>query len=221
MAQDKTIFLIRHGESTYNEWVFQSYRQQTWEGYRDPMLIDARLSQRGRQQVQALNQNVLHHRVHESIQVVITSPLARAIETALGGFEGTGIPIQVNSLCREMLDASCDVGRQPAELAREFSHRGIDVSKLSEYWWLNHPVSLTTIIPQSQEQLATLKETMPEFHDRVRRFLEHVASMRETSIAVVCHGNFISYLTQSQHHPANCEVRQMSLSRLWATVQSS
>ncbi|CAK4717777.1 unnamed protein product [Aphanomyces euteiches] len=198
MAQDKTIFLIRHGESTYNEWVFQSYRQQTWEGYRDPMLIDARLSQRGRQQV-------------------ITSPLTRAIETALGGFEGTGIPIQVNSLCREMLDASCDVGRQPAELAREFSHRGIDVSKLSEYWWLNTPTDETKIIPQTPKELKALKETMNDMEARVRRFLAEIEALPESTLAVVCHGDFISWLTST--YPANCAIVKTTLRQLWAQRQ--
>ncbi|CAK4151358.1 unnamed protein product, partial [Aphanomyces euteiches] len=199
----------------------------------DPMLIDARLNAKGKQQVsalrrpsterielaqvQALHQRVLEKKLHESIQVVITSPLTRAIETALGGFEGTGIPIQVNPLCREMLDASCDVGRQPAELAREFEARGVDMSKLSEYWWLNTPTDETKIIPHTPKELKALKETMNDMEARVRRFLAEIEALPESTLAVVCHGDFISWLTST--YPANCAIVKTTLRQLWAQRQ--
>ncbi|CAK4817837.1 unnamed protein product, partial [Aphanomyces euteiches] len=188
-----------------------------WKSAEDPMLIDARLNAKGKQQVQALHQRVLEKKLHESIQVVITSPLTRAIETALGGFEGTGIPIQVNPLCREMLDASCDVGRQPAELAREFEARGVDMSKLSEYWWLNTPTDETKIIPHTPKELKALKETMNDMEARVRRFLAEIEALPESTLAVVCHGDFISWLTST--YPANCAIVKTTLRQLWAQRQ--
>ncbi|CAK4217017.1 unnamed protein product [Aphanomyces euteiches] len=177
------------------------------------MLIDARLNAKGKQQVsalrrpsterielaqvQALHQRVLEKKLHESIQVVITSPLTRAIETALGGFEGTGIPIQ--------------------ELAREFEARGVDMSKLSEYWWLNTPTDETKIIPHTPKELKALKETMNDMEARVRRFLAEIEAVPESTLAVVCHGDFISWLTST--YPANCAIVKTTLRQLWAQRQ--
>lgn len=47
----KQIYCIRHGESTYNEWRSKSFRTFEWIYKRDPMILDARLSTKGQQQV--------------------------------------------------------------------------------------------------------------------------------------------------------------------------
>ncbi|CAK4661910.1 unnamed protein product [Aphanomyces euteiches] len=103
------------------------------------------------------------------------------------------------------------------ELAREFSHRGIDVSKLSEYWWLNTPTDETKIIPQTPKELKALKETMNDMEARVRRFLAEIEALPESTLAVVCHGDFISWLTST--YPANCAIVKTTLRQLWAQRQ--
>lgn len=50
-AATKTLYCIRHGESTFNEWRKQSIWNFSWIWVRDPMIIDAPLSAKGRQQV--------------------------------------------------------------------------------------------------------------------------------------------------------------------------
>ncbi|CAK4661898.1 hypothetical protein LEN26_009224 [Aphanomyces euteiches] len=216
MAQDKTIYLIRHGESTYNEWRVRSILNFSWIFIKDPMLIDARLSRKGKQQVLALKQNVLKQKLNESVEVIITSPLSRAIETALGGFEGCDILIQVNPNCREMLDTACDIGRQPQELAQDYGSRGIDTSKLREYWWLNNPTEATKITPQAADDVSPLRETRADLDERIRRFIAELEAMPQTTIAVVCHSNFITRLTKTLQHPANCEIRKTTLQQLLA-----
>ena len=100
--------LLRHGQSTFNE----AYAATGV----DPLHFDARLTELGRRQVAEARERLLS----KSYDLVVTSPLTRAIETAVGVFGGRGIPIVVEHLHRERLESSCDVGRSAAELSAEF-----------------------------------------------------------------------------------------------------
>jgi broad specificity phosphatase PhoE len=50
-AATKTIYCIRHGESTFNEWRKSSLWNCSWMWVRDPMIVDAPLSAKGKKQV--------------------------------------------------------------------------------------------------------------------------------------------------------------------------
>lgn len=56
---DKTIYCIRHGESTYNAWRTRSLWNFSWIVVRDPMILDAPLSEKGEQQVKRKHPLVL------------------------------------------------------------------------------------------------------------------------------------------------------------------
>ncbi|KAF0718533.1 Aste57867_1635 [Aphanomyces stellatus] len=221
MEDDKTIYFIRHGESTYNEWRLRSILNFSWIFVKDPMIVDAPLSTKGKLQVVALKRMVQEQKLADTVEVIITSPLTRAIETTLGGFDGCAIPIQVNRLCREMLDTACDVGRQPDELARAFGSKGIDTSDLSTYWWLRHPTEATKIIPETAEQVAPLRETNADVDARVTAFLAELQAMPQKTIAVVCHSNFIKRATKASRKLANCEIDKTTLRQLVSQHSSS
>ena len=70
----KGIYLIRHGQSTYNE-LFDS------SGI-DPVHFDAPLSRLGAKQVE----NARQAAKNLGAELVVTSPLTRALETAIGLF---------------------------------------------------------------------------------------------------------------------------------------
>ncbi len=120
----KTVHCIRHGQSTFNAH---------WEqgGGVDPLHFDAVLSDLGQQQVKAAAAAVRA----VPYELVVTSPLTRAIQTTLGLFaDHPAAPkIQVECLHRERLDSSCDVGRSPALLRSEFPALTFD--HLEEVWW--------------------------------------------------------------------------------------
>src|SRR5262245_41987539 len=106
-ARRSIVLCIRHGESTFNA---------AWAATRaDPLHFDARLSARGREQVQETKAALLGY----PVEVVLVSPLTRALETAVGLFgEHPAAPLmQVVPLLRERVENSCDVGRAPADLA--------------------------------------------------------------------------------------------------------
>ena len=104
----KRVHLIRHGQSLFNAAFAQSRV--------DPMIFDAPLSPLGREQVATMRATGSAL----DVEVIVTSPLTRAIETTLGVFADHGAAMVVEALHRERVEHSCDVGRSPAALAEAF-----------------------------------------------------------------------------------------------------
>ena len=114
----KTVLCIRHGESTFNRaWRLSPV---------DPLHFDAPLTETGHEQVRQARAGL----VSVPVELVIVSPLTRALQTALGIFAGhpAAPPMLVTHLVRENLENTCDVGRSPALLAADFP--SVDVAHL-------------------------------------------------------------------------------------------
>jgi broad specificity phosphatase PhoE len=101
---NKSVLLIRHGESTFNA----AYRETGV----DPLHLDARLTETGLAQVADARERLRH----TPIDLVVVSPLTRALQTALGIFADhpSRPTLLVEALHREHGFSSCDVGRAPA-----------------------------------------------------------------------------------------------------------
>lgn len=181
----KTVHCIRHGQSTFN----QATGTTPWV---DPMLFDAPLSDYGEAQVAALRPATAALRV----ELVVTSPLTRALQTALGAF-CDDVPIVVEALHRERLEASCDIGRPPRALKADFPSLSFD--RLPERWWYNDGGDPHEIVSEPEEV----------FNERVAAFRRWLAERPETRLAVVGHGAFLRALTGEGF--SNCEMRSMRL----------
>jgi len=181
----KTVHFIRHGQSTFN----QATGTTPWV---DPMLFDAPLSDYGEAQVAALRPETAALRV----ELVVTSPLTRAIQTALGAFSDDA-PIVVEALNRERLEASCDLGRPPRALKADFPSLSFD--HLPERWWYNEGGDPHEIVSEPEEV----------FNGRVAAFRRWLAERPENRLAVVGHGAFLRALTGEGF--GNCEMRTMRL----------
>ena len=179
------VYLIRHGQSTFNA-LYEI------DGI-DPMHFDARLSPLGLQQVAETRQATSEL----GVDLVVVSPLTRAIQTALGLFDGALTPIIVNDLLRERLHCSCDVGRPPGDLKAEFPQLSFD--HLDHAWWLHGKDNRPGIIAESEELLAR----------RLGEFSTWIAGRPEVSIAVVGHGEFFRRL--AGRYLANCEIAEWQL----------
>src|SRR5207244_13101068 len=94
------VHLLRHAQSTFN--VIYDRTQV------DPIDFDAPLSDNGRRQAKETRRSMLGM---VDIDLVVTSPLTRAIETALVVFRDYA-PIVVESQHREWQYNSCDVVRR-------------------------------------------------------------------------------------------------------------
>jgi len=174
MPETTRIICIRHGESTFNA----AHRL----GGGDPGHRDARLTPRGQAQAREARQRL----TDIPFELVVVSPLTRAIETAAIVFgEHPNQPrVLVEVLHRECQESSCDVGRATSEIAAEFPH--LDVGHLPEIWWHAEPGCEVGGYPVEPRHL---------FDARVAGFRDWLRTRPESTIAVVGHGTFFYHLT--------------------------
>ncbi|WP_417513825.1 histidine phosphatase family protein [Minwuia sp.] len=166
----KTIHLIRHGQSTFNA-------HMSLHGV-DPMYFDAPLSPRGEEQVAALRDQMAAH----PVDLVVSTPFTRAIQTSLGAFGHRGLPLVIEALHREHLNASCDVGSPPKVLTDAFPE--LDFGHLDDPWWYQKEGHRGPFAEEPHDMLM----------ERVNRFRGWLASRPERRIAVVGHGTFFYML---------------------------
>jgi broad specificity phosphatase PhoE len=178
--------LIRHGQSTFN-----AHYEATGQ---DPLHFDARLTELGEQQVVAARDRYRDR----DYDIVLASPLTRAIQTAHGIFGDRGIPFEICALHREWQISSCDIGRETSALRTDFPH--LDFSALSDRWWRHDLPACDLGFPQ---------ETEAHLQERVRAFAAFIATRPEERIAVVGHGDFFRRLIG--RHLANCERAEWDL----------
>lgn len=177
----KTVHLIRHGQSEFNA-AFDSIARV------DPMIFDPHLTELGRTQAQALADPVRWARV----ELVVVSPLTRAIQTARHAFAGHAARWHVEALHREKCEHSGDIGRPTAALKADFPDLAFD--HLDDPWWHHDPARPTAIV----------QEPEPLLQGRVAAFRQWLAARPENEIAVVGHGTFLNRLTGVAFK--NCEV---------------
>jgi broad specificity phosphatase PhoE len=184
----KIIHCIRHGQSTFNAH-FELTRT-------DPLHYDAPLSELGHRQVEERAAQLLQF----PYELVVTSPLTRALQTTLGLFRDhpASPPIKVECLHREHLASSCDVGRAPTLLVEDFPH--LSFEHLDDIWWHNEG---------EPDERGFVIEPSHVFEERVGRFRDWLAQRPERLIAVVGHGTFFHQLTGQMLR--NCEVAVLEL----------
>ena len=183
-----TILCIRHGQSTFNAaWATTGT---------DPLHYDARLSELGREQVRDTRASLLRY----PVEIVLVSPLTRALQTAVGLFDGhPGKPaMRIVPLLRERVENSCDVGRSPAELAADFP--ALAFEHVPSVWWHVDGVA---------DERGVCLEPEAVVRGRVDAFRSLLRERPERVIAVVGHGTFLRHLTGRPF--ANCEVVELSL----------
>lgn len=160
-----TVILIRHGQSTFN-----AHFEATGT---DPGHIDARLTEIGHRQAAAARAQMASFARPD---LVISTPLTRALQTTLAIFGGTGVPVEVTGHHREHLESSCDIGRSPADLAAEFP--GLTFDHLDDPWWHSGPVDDRGLPVEPPEV----------FTGRVQTFAQWLAEHPAATVAVVGHG---------------------------------
>eukprot|EP01105_Mastigella_eilhardi_P012611 TRINITY_DN2884_c0_g1_i1.p1 TRINITY_DN2884_c0_g1~~TRINITY_DN2884_c0_g1_i1.p1 ORF type:complete len:255 (-),score=38.22 TRINITY_DN2884_c0_g1_i1:52-777(-) len=195
IAVGARVHVIRHGESEWN-------RARGWDTRTDPMIFDARLTERGRQQALALNARVA---LQMRPDLVLCSPLSRCLETAyiaLGRLCGT-VPVRVLPLIREVQLNSCDIGRPASVLHSEFPWA--DFSNLPELWWHSMSTVYTSESVKNPEMMAALRldyasnrlaftEPKESAETRVVQFVDYLRSEAcagHRSIVVFAHGDFL------------------------------
>lgn len=179
-----TVFLIRHGQSEFNV-VYEANGS-------DPMIRDAPLTALGQAQARQVRKDV----ADLNIQLVITSPLTRAIQTALGIFQGIA-PIRVMAGHHERIEHWCDIGRTPGQLQADFPALSFD--HLDDIWWHQGP----------ENKSGVPVEPMEVFSARIDRFRTDLNILTERPVAIIGHGNTFKEL--AGFDMANCELRQYTI----------
>ena len=173
----KKIYLIRHAESEANAAV--DLDNPTY-------YYDARITKRG--ECQALKAKNVLENIH--FDTFICSPLTRTLQTFSIIFPDKK-PI-IEPLIREHLFHSCDVGRQPNSLKKDF--KSFDFSNLNDFWWNNNkPINEKKIV----------KENFNDIKNRLDKFKLWLAKSNSSTIALVSHGTFLSQITG--YMLENCE----------------
>mmetsp|Transcript_32349 Transcript_32349/g.75081 ORF Transcript_32349/g.75081 Transcript_32349/m.75081 type:complete len:254 (-) Transcript_32349:82-843(-) len=194
-AETKTLALIRHGQGYHNP-----SRRNCCVGWLASILFfrDAGLTPRGREQASRLRRELLADAGHplHGAELVISTPLRRALETALAIFGADGGPRRfVSALHTECCLAPCHCGRAPSELTTLLPEAAgwEGLKDLPDVWW-----------PAGR---SWAQESRPL--DRVHAFKEMIAGRPESVIAVVGHARF--FQTMMGQRMGNCEVLWVSL----------
>ncbi|XP_002518318.2 phosphoglycerate mutase-like protein 1 isoform X1 [Ricinus communis] len=226
----KTIHLVRHAQGMHNVEGDKNYK-----AYLSPKYYDAQLTQLGWQQVDNLRKHVQTCGLSKRIDLVVTSPLLRTLQTAVGVFGGEGYTNKVDTLPLMVANAG-DSARAAissfnsppfiaVELCRE--HFGVHPCdkrrNISEYQFL-FPAIDFSLIETDEDVLwkADVRETTKELTDRGLKFMNWLWTRKEKEIAIVTHSGFLFHTLSAfgnDCHPlvkkeicnrfTNCELRSM------------
>ncbi|XP_020080422.1 phosphoglycerate mutase-like protein 1 isoform X1 [Ananas comosus] len=228
----KTLHLVRHAQGIHNVKGENDHKE-----YSSPELFDAHLSPLGWEQVSNLRKHVHKCGLAKKIDLVVTSPLLRTMQTAVGVFggesytDGINVPplmvenagnsnhLAISSLncprfvavekCRERLGFNlCDKRRSISDYRPLFP--AIDFSLIRS----DVDVLWKADVREKDEDLAS----------RGMSFINWLWTREEKEIAIVTHSAFLSHTLSNfgkDCHPtieaeicksfANCELRSMVL----------
>lgn len=144
-------------------------------------VLDPGLTSKGVQQACALK---LAFPAHEQVEAVFSSPLQRALQTALLAFRGTAAidkAVIALPLAQETSHALCDTGRDLAELKELFSGSSIDYQYVGPDW---------------NSKLGKWSQNDTAVEDRAMDLRDYLASRPEREIVLVTHGFFLHFLTE-------------------------
>ncbi|WOL19342.1 hypothetical protein Cni_G28140 [Canna indica] len=228
----KTVHLVRHAQGIHNV-----------EGEKDhnallsPELFDAHLTLLGWSQVDSLRKHVKDSGLYKKIELVITSPLLRTMQTAVGVFGGESCGGGVNAPPL-MVENTGNSGRPaissfncPPILAVEYcrEHLGVhpcdkrrSISECRELF----PAIDFSLIENDEDILwkADVREPNEEVAARGVKFINWLWTRKENEIAIVSHSGFFFHTLKKfggDCHPivkeeigkhfSNCELRSMVL----------
>ncbi|KAJ1626302.1 histidine phosphatase superfamily [Pavlovales sp. CCMP2436] len=206
-AATKRVMLVRHGHTEMNAFIHRlNIVARLTPGFEDPMMIDTRLTETGERQAEGAGRTlqVAHDMLEPGgrVQLVVCSPLTRALKTAELAFAHAGgnVPRIVHPLCAERRWHGSDLGRERPVLEREFP--GCDFSLLpSRGSWGYARESEPETHPEGGP---IPEESEPAFIARMQAFHAWLDSRPEQRIAVVTHWGVI-YALSGVPVP-NCDV---------------
>ena len=196
-TNEKTVILVRHGKTEMNEYLASNHWAD--EKFKDPLLYDTKLSKAGIAGAQLAQVHV--EKLEPKPEVIVSSPLSRAIATAKLVFEHDKETPRVACVhARERVFHASDHGKPRKEL--EEVHKDFDFSHipdLHEPWWY----------VGSENEKKTFGEVSLEpvdvFEQRMDDLIDWINNRDEDVVALVAHWGVCFSLTGEQFE--NCEAR--------------
>nr|AFK36395.1 unknown [Lotus japonicus] len=230
LHRSKTLHLVRHAQGSHNV-----AGEKDPEAYLSYDYLDASLTPLGWNQVDNLREHVKSSGLSKGIELVITSPLTRTMQTAVGVFGGEastdGIdspPLMIDNAGDSARPAISSLNSPPflaVELCRE--HLGVHPCdkrrSITEYRNIFPAIDFSLIeIDEDILWKPDVREKNEEVAATGLRFLEWLWTRKEKEIAVVSHSGFLFHALSAfgnDCHPtvkneicthfANCELRSM------------
>jgi len=221
-ATSKQLLLIRHGVTNMNEYLSRvPYGER---GFVDPGDFDTALTERGREMAAALEPALTAANAASNIELIVSSPLSRALDTASLATAGlsAAIPRIVNADIAERRYLSSDVGGSPAVLSAAFPPFAPSLEALpAQWWWEDQSAQAVAAARDKRLRLqgsseltgvALPVEPAAAFLTRLERFRSWLNARTERKIVVVAHwGVFFSCLGRSLQ---NCELVECTMDDL-------
>ena len=178
----KRIYLIRHGES-----MGQAARRHNMDRRRDQRLRDCGLTPKGVSQATAMEA------LRPTVEIVVSSPLTRALHSAMLGF--VGIPIVIHYDLAELGSKVPENTPRPvAEVLRELKG---DISGV---------IDTITYHPEGWPHTNIYESSVNKKH-AVLRAMQTLAQRPENVIAIVCHFHVIqTILKDVTLRPVNASI---------------
>ncbi|KAJ5921029.1 phosphoglycerate mutase-like protein [Penicillium verhagenii] len=167
------LHLIRHAQGYHN------LGPENWS------LLDPELTEKGRQQCQELRREITFS---DSIDLVVASPMRRAIHTGLEAlspaFEAKPwLKMIALPDLQEVSDFPCDIGTERVDLQRQMEEA-------------NLPVDLSLVDDDWTKKTGRYEPTREKIRARARDVRAWFKARPEKEIAVVSHGGFLHFLTE-------------------------
>ncbi|CAB9509952.1 Pfam:PGAM [Seminavis robusta] len=186
----KRIHIVRHAEGTHN----------VNKEYSDMVNLDARLTEKGKEQCQRLAQKLQDAspssalgQLLKNTELVVTSPLTRCLQTAMLSFptltdDNEKVLFVAHESIRETVNYACDRRRPISELEKHFRDR-VDFGEIEQ----DHDEIWESYVRRSQQLLDKPKESA-ELHvvaDRARDFFQWAKLRPEREMIVCTHSAFL------------------------------
>ena len=176
----KHVYCIRHGKSTHNV----DYQNRGIEAYTDPIHEDANLVPLGIQQAAKLSSE---WNEKNNIDLIITSPLLRTMDTTVHIFKNTNKPVIVLDEVREFPLGSHITNKRKPKDYLEKVYPEFDLSNIPE------------------EAAEMEKETIDNLKQRVNQTKKIIKSLNAKNIALVCHSSFLKEFLETDDNICHCE----------------
>ncbi|KAK6858467.1 phosphatase [Apiospora arundinis] len=165
-----TLILIRHAEALHNLT-------------KDYHIHDPELTETGHAQVQELRANLINHPVAQNAGLIVTSPMIRTMQTAMGSLDWLiekGIKIEADAGWQENSAKPCDTGMPGAAVVLAPKFPAVDFSTLD-------PVYPDKLTPAGSHYFATRGAIL----NRGQASLRRLRDRPEKVIVVVSHSGFL------------------------------